>query len=154
MSIAVQNRFREVEKLVLAAQVRSLDPEVAAYYCKLACVMVCGTIERSVEILITDRVGSRSTPQVKSFLRAFFQRGTNYDCEQIQSLLYRFDRDWGSAFREFVDTNDRIKTAISSCYSVRNSIAHGGGQSLGPATLKQYFDGAVALILHLEEVLQ
>lgn len=154
MSIAVQSRFREVEKLVLAAQVRSLDPEVAAYYCKLACVMVCGAIERSVEILITDRVGSRSAPQVKSFLKAFFQRGTNYDCDQIIALLYRFDTDWGYAFREFVDTNDRIKTAISSCYSVRNSIAHGGGQSLGPAALKQYFDGAFDLIVHLEQVLR
>ena len=154
MSIAVQNRFRELEKLVLAAQVRSLDPEVAAYYCKLACVMVCGAIERSVEILITDRLGSRSAPQVKSFLKAFFQRGTNYDCDQIIALLYRFDTDWGYAFREFVDNNDRIKSAISSCYSVRNSIAHGGGQSLGPAALKEYFDGAFDLIVHLEQVLR
>ena len=116
--------------------------------------MVCGAIERSVEILITDRVGSRSAPQVNSFLKAFFQRGTNYDCEQIVALLYRFDTDWGSAFREFVDNNDRIKTAVSSCYSVRNSIAHGGGQSLGPAALKQYFDGAFDLIVHLEQVLR
>ncbi len=154
MSIAVQNRFREIEKLVLAAQARNLDPEVAAYYCKLACVMVCGAIERSVEILITDRVGSRSAPQVKSFLKAFFQRGTNYDCEQIISLLNRFDTDWGHAFREFIDNNDRIKTAVSSCYSVRNSIAHGGGQSLGPTTLKQYFDDAFELIAHLEKVLR
>lgn len=154
MSIAVQNRFREIEKLVMATQVRNLDPEVAAYYCKLACVMICGAIERSVEILITDRVGNRSGPQVKAFLKAFFQRGTNYDCEQIVTLLYRFDTDWGNAFREFVVTNDRIKSAISSCYSVRNSIAHGGGQTLGPAALKQYFDGAFDLIVHLEEVLR
>lgn len=154
MSLAVHNRFRELEKLVLAAQVRSLDPEVAAYYCKLACIMVCGTIERSVEILITDRVGGRSAPQAKSFLKAFFQRGTNYDCDRIVALLYRFDTDWGDAFRGFVDENDRVKTAISSCYAVRNSIAHGGGQSLGPAALKQYFDGAFELIVHLEQVLR
>ena len=154
MSIAVQNRFRELEKLVLASQVRSLDPEVAAYYCKLACVMVCGTIERSVEILITDRIASRSAPQVKSFLKTFFKRGANYDCDQIIALLYRFDTDWGNAFRKVVDENDRIKSAISSCYSVRNSIAHGGGQSLGPAALKQYFDGAFDLIVHFEQVLR
>jgi hypothetical protein len=154
MSIAVQNRFREVEKLVLAAQVRSLDAEVAAYYCKLACVMVCGAIERSVEILITDRVGSHSAPKVKSFLKAFFQRGTNYRCDEIIALLHRFDSDWGNAFREFVDANERIRTSISSCYSVRNSIAHGGGQSLGPAAVKQYFYDAFDLIVHLEKVLR
>jgi hypothetical protein len=66
VAIAVENRFREVEKLVQAAQVPNLDPEVAACYCKLACIMVCGAIERSVESLITDRIGSRSAPQVKS----------------------------------------------------------------------------------------
>lgn len=154
MSIAVENRFREVDKLVLAAQARNLDPEVAAFYCKLACVMVCGAIERSVESLITDRVGNRSGPQVKSFLKAFFQRGTNYDCEQIVTLLYRFDTGWGHAFRQFVDTNDRIKTGISSCYSVRNSVAHGGGQSLGPVVLKQYYQDAFDLIVHLEKVLR
>jgi hypothetical protein len=154
VSLAVENRFGEVEKIVLAAQLRNLDPEIAARYCKLGCVMVCGAIERSVEILITDRVGSRSVPQVKSFLKAFFQRGTNYDCEQIMQLLYRFDSDWGHAFREFVDKNDRIKIAISSCYSVRNSIAHGGGQSLGPVALKEYFDGALSLIANLEQALR
>jgi RiboL-PSP-HEPN len=154
VSIAVENRFREVEKLVLASQVRNLDPEVAACYCKLACIMVCGAIERSVESLITDRVGNRSVPQVKSFLKAFFQRGTNYDCEQIMSLLYRFDTDWGHTFREFVEKNERIKTAVSSCYAVRNSIAHGGGQSLGPAALRQYFDDAFNLIVQLEQTLR
>jgi hypothetical protein len=154
VSIAIESRFREVEKLVLAAQVRGLDPEVAAYYSKLGCVMVCGAVERSVEILITDRVASRSAPQVKSFLKAFFQRGTNYDCEQIMTLLYRFDLEWGHAFRDFVAKNDRIKNAITSCYAVRNSIAHGGGQSLGPAALKQYFDDAFNLIVHLEQTLR
>ena len=106
---------------VTAAQVRILIQRFAAYYCKLGCVMICGAIERSVEILITERVGSRSAPQVNSFFKSFFKRGTNYDCEEILQLLYKFDTDWGHKFKAFMARNDEIKSGVSStCYAVRN----------------------------------
>ena len=154
MSIAIESRFREVEKLVVAAQAKNLDPEIAAYYCKLGCVMICGAIERSMEILISDRIGGRSAPQVNSFFRSFFKRGTNYDCEEITQLLYKFDSDWGSRFKEFISINDQVKSSVASCYAIRNSIAHGGSQSLGPKILKQYYDSAFTLIAELDNILR
>jgi len=75
-----------------------------------------------------------------SFLKAYFKRGTNYDCDQISQLLYRFDTTWGHDFEEFVEKNSAVREGISSCYAVRNSVAHGGGQSLGPRTLLQYYE--------------
>ncbi|WP_159589237.1 HEPN domain-containing protein [Chelativorans xinjiangense] len=154
MSLAIESRFREVEKLVVAAQAKGLDPEVAAYYCKLGCVMICGAVERSVEILITERVGNRSAPQVNSFLKSFFKRGTNYHCEEILELLYKFDSSWGHKFKEFIAKNDQIKSGVLSCYAIRNSIAHGGTQSLGPNILKQYFENSFSLIAELEKLLR
>lgn len=154
MSIAIESRFGAVESLVVAAQVKGLDPEIAAYYSKLGCVMLCGAIERSVEILLTERVGGRSAPQVRSFLKSFFKRGTNYDCEAILELLYKFDSNWGNKFKDFIAGNDQIKIGVASCYAVRNSIAHGGTQSLGPRTLKQYFENAFTLVAELESVLR
>lgn len=130
MAIAIESRFREVERLVLAAQTKNLDPEVASYYCKLGCVMICGTIERSIEALVAERIGGRSVPQVSSFFRSFFKRGTNYDCEEISKLLYKFDSRWGKDFKNLISKNEQVKSSVSSCYFVRNSIAHGGGQSL------------------------
>jgi hypothetical protein len=114
VAIAIENRFRAVEKLVVAAQAKGLDPEVAAYYCKLGCVMICGAVERSVEILITERVGGRSAPQVNSFLKSYFKRGTNYDCEEISELLYKFDNIWGHKFKAFIANNDQIKSSVAS----------------------------------------
>ena len=154
MSIAIENRFRDVEKLVIAAQAKDLDPEIAAYYCKLGCVMICGAVERSVEVLITDRVGGKSAPQIKSFLKSFFKRGTNYDCEEISNLLYKFDTNWGDKFKTFISKNDQIKAGVSSCYAIRNSIAHGGPQSLGPKILKQYYENSFDLIADLEKLLR
>lgn len=154
MSIAIENRFLSVEKLVVAAQVRGLEPEVAAYYSKLGCVLICGAIERSVEVLITERIGGKSAPQVKSFLRSYFKRGTNYDCEEILELLYEFDGNWGDKFKAFIAENDQIKNGVASCYAIRNSIAHGGAQSLGPKNLRQYFDNSLTLIAELEKLLR
>jgi RiboL-PSP-HEPN len=154
VSIAIESRFRDVEKLVSAAQAKNLDPEIAAYYCKLGCVMICGAVERSIEILITQRVGDRSAPQVASFFRSFFKRGTNYDCEEILQLLHKFDADWGHGFNEFVSTNDQVKSDVASCYAIRNSIAHGGAQSLSPKILRQYYNSAFTLIAELEGVLR
>lgn len=154
LAIAVVNRFREVEKLVVAAQAKGLDAEIASYYCKLGCVMICGTIERSIEIIVTERVGERSAPQVTTFLKSYFKRGTNYDCDEIETLLFKFDNKWGHAFRSFVEKNEQIRSGVSSCYAVRNSIAHGGTQSLGPTILKQYFDNAFSLIVEIESMLR
>lgn len=154
MPIAIESRFKEVEKLVVAAQRKDLDAEIAAYYCKLACVMICGTVERSIEILITERIAGKSSPRIGSFLKSFFMRGTNYDCDAIISLLYKFDARWGEKFKAFVEKNEPIKSSLSSCYAVRNSIAHGGTQSLGPSALKQYFDHAFSLIAELEAMLR
>jgi hypothetical protein len=154
VQISIENRFREVRKLVDAAQARDLEPEFATYFCKLGCVLVCGAIERSVEILLTERVSGKRSPQVASFLKSYFKRGTNYDCEEILELLHRFDGDWGDKFKKFIEVNEQVKSSVASCYSVRNSVAHGGAQSLGPRILKQYFDDAYQLIAELEILLK
>lgn len=153
MALEIESRFQKLQKLVNAALAKGLNEEIAAYYCKLGCVMVCGNLERCVEILIRDRVGPRSIPQVKTFLAAYFKRGINYDCDEIKDLLYKFDNDWGKLFEAYIKANDKIRVSIASAYSVRNSIAHGGGQSLGPKTLKQYYDDSFTLVVELQDML-
>ncbi len=146
MSFPIENRFNAVEKVVNAACAKGLDAEIASYHCKLGCVLICGAIERSVEILISERLASRSPPQVAEFLKAYFKRGANYDCEEISQLLFKFDTAWGKKFELFLISDERIKSGVSSCYATRNSIAHGGGQSLEPRALREYFDAEFALI--------
>ena len=153
MSFELQVRFLALEKLVVAASVRGLDEQLAAFLCKLGSVQICGNLERCTEILIVSRIGSRSPRQVGAFLRAYFKRGTNYDCDQICQLLYRFDPEWGRQFEIFVTENENLKESISSCYAVRNSVAHGGSQSLGPNILRQYFDASFSIVTQLEVVL-
>jgi hypothetical protein len=80
--------------------------------------------------------------------------GRNYDCENILQLMSRFDSEWAKKFEKFVEENNRVKVGVSSCYAVRNSVAHGGGQSLGPAALRQFYDATLTLVAELEQIIR
>jgi HEPN superfamily RiboL-PSP-like protein len=118
---------------------------------RLGSVQICGNLERCIELVLIARLADRSPKQIGSFLRRYFQRGTNYDCERICQLLYWFDSNWGHAFEDFVKANDHLKESLSSCYAVRNSVAHGGAQSLGPKILRQYYEASLEIVTKLEE---
>lgn len=154
MNFSVENRFKAVEKVVKSANERGLDEEVASYFCKLGSVLVCGAIERSIEVLVHERICSRSAPQVTPFIKHYFKRGTNYTCDEILSLLSRFDNNWGREFEVYLSQNERIKSSVNSCYSIRNSVAHGGSLSLGPVILRQYFDDAFTMVCKIEDVIR
>jgi hypothetical protein len=95
-------RFIALEKLIVAARAKGLDEQTASYFCKLGSVLICGNLERCIELILSERIASKSPPQVMSFLKAYFKRGTNYDCDQIGQLLHRFDAAWGRDFEDFV----------------------------------------------------
>jgi RiboL-PSP-HEPN len=98
-------------------------------------ILLCGYVERSVEVIVLDRLNRRAHERVMQFVKSHFKRGTNYDCEAICQLLERFDTAWARKFRAFVEANDAVKEGLSSVYTVRNSVAHGGDQSLGARRL-------------------
>lgn len=151
MSFEIEQRFKKLEELIVGASDKNLDERVASYICRLGSVQICGNLERCIELILVARLADRSPKQVGKFLRRYFQRGTNYDCERISQLLYRFDSDWGHNFEASIRENDLLKESISSCYAVRNSVAHGGTLSLGPKILKQYFDASLAVVKNLED---
>lgn len=154
MSFEIEQRFRHLEELVVAAADKNLDGRMAAYICRLGSIQICGNLERCFELVLIARLADRSSKQIGSFLRRYFQRGINYDCERICQLLYRFDPNWGHTFEDFVATNDHLKESVSSCYAVRNSVAHGGSQSIGPRILRQYYDASLAVVLKLEDTVR
>jgi hypothetical protein len=150
VSPAVGSRVAALQDFVTKSNNQKIDPEIAAYLFKLGAVIACGTIERCLEIIILDHLDKRAHPRVVSFLRTYFKRGTNYDCEEIEQLLGRFDTAWADAFKKFVLQNAGIKEAVSSCYSVRNSVAHGGAQTMGGKTLRKYSEKIILLIEAIE----
>lgn len=93
-----------------------------------------------------DRLSQRAHPRVISFVKGHFKRGTNYDCEPICQLLERFDLDWSKNLRAFLKENDDVVEAMSSAYTIRNSVAHGGDGSGGLKVIMDYFEAAKRLV--------
>jgi hypothetical protein len=115
-------------------------------------VLVCGFVERSVETVIMDKIAQRAHPRVLRFVKAHFERGTNYHCEAIEQLLERFDLAWVAEFRAFLEPRDDLRQALRSAYSLRNSIAHGGGAANpGPSRVRQLYQSAKQVVDALEQ---
>jgi RiboL-PSP-HEPN len=150
---AISSRKRQLDAYFQRATDPKLAEEIQSDLAKHGIVLICGFIERSVEIVIMERIENRAHPRVANFIRGHFRRGTNYDCEAISQLLDRFDLTWGEKFRQFRESRDDLVQAIGSVYTLRNSVAHGGSGNqgiLGVAGLyiaaQEVIDGLLAAI--------
>jgi len=147
----IQSRIVAIEQYIVRASGKDVPEDLQGSLARFGTVLLCGFIERSVEIIIMDRLANRAHGRVLSFVKSHFQRGTNYDCEAISQLLERFDVVWCRKFRTFIDGNDDLRVGVSSMYGVRNSVAHGGSSSVGLIRLQELFAASQRLVHGLEE---
>lgn len=131
MQAVINARKVKLDAFFQRAKSKSLDDQIRADMARHGAVLVCGFIERCVEIIILERLANRAHPRVLNFIRSHFKRGTNYDCEPISQLLDRFDSEWAANFRDFVSKNEDVAAELASAYALRNSIAHGGDSNRG-----------------------
>ena len=139
MRHALDSRVRQLDRYVARLADSDVPDDVKALLARFGAVQLCGFVERSVEIIVLERLTRRAHPRVIKFVKAHFKRGTNFDCEAICQLLERFDLEWAKKYKSFVEANDSVKEALSSAYTARNSIAHGGDQSLGSQRLIELY---------------
>ncbi len=150
MNLAIQSRRRQLdiffERLISA----TISDEVRSDLAKHGAILICGFVERSVELVIMDKVQHMAHPRIQRFIRSHFRRGTNYDCEAIAQLLDRFDVNWGTKFRDFLKTRDDLVQSMTSAYGLRNSIAHGGEGNQGAHGVKALYVSAKLVVDALE----
>jgi RiboL-PSP-HEPN len=137
MQFQLDTRFDAIEAFVAEASDANVSDKVKSYLFRLGTVLICGNVERSIEIIILERLSARAHPRVLNFVKSYFERGTNFDCSAVKQLLQRFEPDWYRGFSAFVENNPHVEQGIASCYSVRNSVAHGGTMSVGERRLKE-----------------
>jgi len=142
---AIEKRFRALdEQIELACNVR--DEEASENLRRYGTVLICGFVERSIEVILLERLRSLAHPRVLNFVKSHFKRGTNYNCEAICQLLQRFEPAWKDRFRDFMDKNEREVDGLSSTYSVRNSVAHGGTGGISATTLRERREDAKKIV--------
>lgn len=150
LSPAIQSRINQLDAYFEMATGQDLPDEMQKHLSKLAAVLVCGFVERSVEIIVLDRLVSRAHPKVLNFVKSHFKRGTNYDCEAIHQLLARFDPGWQTNFKIFMNDNDQIVASLTSVYGIRNSVAHGGDMNRSISGIKTIFEDCKTLVAQIQ----
>ena len=151
MQHAINSRKRKLDLFFQRAQSNNIDEETQSDLARYGAVLVCGYVERCVEVIILERLSNLAHPRVRKFIQAHFKRGTNYDCEAICQLLERFDPDWSQKFRAFLESHDEVVAAITSAYALRNSIAHGGDANRGLSGVIEIFNSAQIAVEKLVE---
>ena len=139
-------RFKQVENFTGSAESSIVDERLKSYLYKLGAVLICGNIEQSVQIILLSRLHARAHPRVLNFVKSHFTRGQNLDCAAISQLLQRFDAEWYRKFQKFVEDNPSVKEGVSSCYAVRNSVAHGGAMGVGGKRIMELLDASKTLL--------
>ena len=132
----IEQRFKSLERDIELA-CKADDEQVGVALRRYCTVLICGFVERSVEVIVLDRLKNRAHPRVLNFVKSHFRRGTNYDCFAISSLLERFEPSWKREFDEFMSEHEEEVEALQSTYAVRNSVAHGGMTNISAVVLKQ-----------------
>lgn len=61
-------------------------------------------------------------------------------------LLSRFDPEWHQRFQSFLKAHPDLSERVSSCYAVRNSVAHGGTMNIAGQRLREYFEVGKRLV--------
>jgi hypothetical protein len=138
MRHAIDSRERKLDAFFARAK-HTGDDELKSDLARLGAVLVCGYVERCVEIIILGRLSTRAQPKVLNFVKSHFKMGANYDCEAICQLLTRFDRDWETEFRLSITAHEQWSTSLSSAYALRNSIAHGGDGTQGLTGIEAFY---------------
>jgi hypothetical protein len=138
MRHSIESRERKLDRFFARARAVN-DDELRSDLARYGVVLVCGYVERCVEVIMLERLSQKAHPRVIHFLKGHFKKGTNYDCEAICQLLIRFDQGWESSFRDLINSNEEWASSLSSAYSIRNSIAHGGDGNKGLAGVEAFY---------------
>jgi len=146
MQSQLDSRFSSLVLFIKKSSESSIPEEVQGYLFRFGSVLICGNIEQSIKIIILNRLAYKAQPQVLNFVKSHLLRGANFDCSAIEQLLNRFDTKWYRSFCQFVENNPDVKEGVSSCYAVRNSVAHGGSMNLGSQRLEELAEVSRGLI--------
>lgn len=152
----VNNCEEELEKIKEFIESNKFSP-MQPFLTKYTVIKVCGTLEQSFKILISDFTCKDQKPQVKKFIDESFRRSSmNPNMENIRGALGRFDENWKDNFNDLVKNDENstiIVEAIKSLNTNRNSFAHGGNITPSFNDIYTYFQHSKKIIKYIEDSL-
>ena len=124
----VAKRFDSIAKLIADARNWAEDDDrLGAHLGSYICVLLLGTIEYSVEELVSQRATSVGDEEVANYVvKVLGERFRNPDWGSISGLLGQFSEDYRRSWATRFPANEGVFEALSSIVTIKNQLAHQG----------------------------
>lgn len=87
MEHEIASRALAIQSFIDQSSRSEIGEHIQSYLFRFGSVLICGYIERSVEIIVLHRLSRRAHPRVLSFVKSHFARGRNFDCGAVTVAL-------------------------------------------------------------------
>jgi hypothetical protein len=146
--LAIHQQKQRLDELFKTAGGFS-DPELQSHWSRYLCVLVCGFLENSVELCLSEYSKRAASPLVSNFVSAKLRNFHSPKMGKILDLIGSFSPNW----RTQVETATRghLSDSVTSIVENRNKIAHGESVGLSIRSLTTYYKDAVEVIDLLEK---
>jgi hypothetical protein len=147
--LTIHQQKQRIDELFKAA--RGLpDLEMQSHWSRYLCVLVCGFIENSVELCLSEYSRRVGHPVVANFVGAKLRGFQNPKMGAILELFGSFNSDWKTQLES--ETQGQLSDSVNSIVGNRHKIAHGDSVSLSMSALTAYYSDAVTVIDLLQEI--
>ncbi len=146
--LEIKRQKQRLDELFDAAG-RLSDVELQSHWSRYLCILVCGFLENSVELCLSEYARQRSDPTVANFVSAKLRGFQSPKMGSIAELFGAFKPEWKSEIDGA--TQGQLSDSVNSIVGNRHRIAHGQSVSLSLSSLKDYFRDAAAVVALLEK---
>lgn len=147
----VYKHVRQIEEMFGRADLLANDLRLQADYGRYLCIAVSGLLEKSLQELAMEACRRQCSGPVVNLAHSYLDWSRPPTFETIMGLLQRFSIDWADKFSDFVSLES--KEAINSVVGLRNDIAHGGGASVTPGRMHDYYSSIRPVVDFLADLL-
>ena len=153
----VAERFDSIAKLIADARNwAEHDDRLGAHLGSYICVLLLGTIEYSVEELVSERATSIGDGEVANYVtKVLGERFRNPDWGSINGLLGEFSAGYKESWTNRFPANEEVFEALSSIVTIKNQLAHQGTSAL-QVTLRDvqsYFERVSLAVDEFERII-
>lgn len=147
----VNKKLLQLQQLIDRTSDAAQDINLQGHWARYLCVRTAGFLEYSLQAIYSDFATRSSSPQVASFVEKRLKQISNPNAERFLETAGAFNPQWRVELEEFFETDQvRLKGAIDSIISARNSIAHGGPQGISVASVRNYLERSVKVLEFIE----
>ncbi len=134
----IDSKKKRIEQLLKSVPVdESAGLEIQSHWAKYTCVVISGTLEETIKIILREYTEKRANPAISNYASNQLSFFKTANTDEIGKLLAKFDKQWEKAFNQFL--TEEIKTAVNSVVGNRHRIAHGQDSAVTISQLRQWF---------------